>query len=217
MNHRSLAVTVLVLGISASAAAQSPPRLDVYSDNFSGGASAPAGSAQRGTTIVVDVPALEQLEADTTALEARIQAHLADAGAHQPHGHPHTHCPPGTREASATPPPGGPLAGENEELAAADPNHSHCPMLALLDAAIGLLAPNAHAQSQPPPLQVYDPDMITPGATPPTSGRNVLSTTLPVDIPLIDQVRALIRQLDSAITTHVAARPGHAHSHPHSH
>ena len=202
--------------VGASAQSQ-PPGLEVYSDTFVGGTAAP-GSAQRGAALAVDVPALEQLEGDTTGLEQRIQAHLSDLGAHQPHGHPHTHCPPGTYEASATLRPGheDPAdPSDAEQLAAAEAPPSHCDILELLNATLELLVPAAHAQAQPPPLQVYRDDMGGPSETAPATPRTNLEAEFSVDIPLIDTVRALIAQLDAAIRQHVASRPGHPHGHPH--
>ena len=212
------AAVALLVAVPVVAVAQQPPRLNVYSDRFTSGTAAP-GSAQRGTDIAVDVGALDQLEADTTGLAQRMQAHLSDSGAHQPHGHPHTHCPPGTYEASATPRPGheDPAdPSDAEQLAAAESPPSHCDLLGLLDATLEFLAPTAHAQAQPPPLQVYRDDLGGPSETAPTTPRTSLDADLSVDIPLIDTVRALIAQLDTAIRQHVAARPGHAHGHPHS-
>ena len=84
----------------------------------------------------------------------------------------------------------------------------------LLREAIDLLAPAAHAQA---PLTLYRDDLGGPGATAPASMSPSMAATLTPDIPLIDTVQALITQLDAAITAHVAARPGHAHSHPHTH
>ena len=109
--RRSLSVTLLLLAVTANAFAQSQPApLQVYSDDFSGGSSAPDPGAQRGTQLAVDVDVLEELEDETTQLEQRLQAHLADTGAHQPHDHPHGHCPPGQHHASAfTPTLDGPL------------------------------------------------------------------------------------------------------------
>ena len=212
MNPSCLPVAVLLVVISAGAAAQSPPPLNVYSDDFVGGSTPAPGSAQRGVTIAVDVDVLDAIEAATTDLETRMHAHLGDGGAHQPHAHPHTHCPPGTFEASVSPTDD---AGAPQIAEDGAPGLGECPVLALLDEALTLLVSRAEAQSQPPPLQVYDPNMITPGAPAPTSPRNNLDVTLDVDIPLIEQVQALIRALDVEIAAHVAARPGHAHDHPH--
>ena len=148
-----------------------------------------------------------------------MQAHLNDTGAHQPHDHPHTHCPPGTYEASATPRPGheDPAdPSDAEQLAAAEAPPSHCDILELLDATLEFFAPTAHAQAQPPPLQVYRDDLGGPSETAPATPRTNLEAEFSVDVPLIDTVRALIAQLDAAIRQHVASRPGHAHGHPHS-
>ena len=158
-------IVALLVAVPVAADAQQPPQLNVYSDTFTSGTAAP-GSTQRGAAIAVDVGALDQLEADTTGLAQRMQAHLSDIGAHQPHGHPpHTHCPPGTYEASATPRPGHEdLAdpSDAEQLAAAESPPSHCGLLELLDATVEFLAPTAHAQAQPPPLQVYRDDLGGP-------------------------------------------------------
>ena len=225
---RPLLAAVLAGSLAApppAIAQSSPAPLTVYSDEFSAGTSTTAapGSAQRGTTLVVDVAAVAQLDADTTALEARLSSHVADGGAHQPHGHPpHTHCPPGTQEASATPildrPPGPSTGAPDDDSAglasAAQPNDDHCGLLRLLDTAISLLARSAYAQ-QPPPLNVYDEDMSGPSQPAPASSRNVLEPTVRADVPLVDQLRRLIREVDLEITAHVADRPGHGHSHPH--
>ena len=204
------AMVAALAAVPVAADAQQPPRLNVYSDTFTSGTGAP-GSAQRGAALVVDVPALEQLEADSTGLMQRMQAHLSDSGAHQPHGHPHTHCPPGTYEASATPRPGheDPAdPSDAEQLAAAEAPPSHCDILELLDATLEFFAPTAHAQAQPPPLQVYRDDLGGPSQTAPPTPRTRLKAEFSVDIPLIDTVRALIAQLDTAITPACGGAPG---------
>ena len=210
------ASVALLVAFSVAAAAQSPPRLDVYSGAFAPSSTSAPSSAQRGASILVDVAVLEQLEADTTALEARMAAHVADTGAHQPHGHSHNHgCPPGYTGGGVVWVDPGP-ADDVEGLAdgAGSVPDDPCLALVLLREAIDLLAPAAHAQS---PLTLYREDLGGPGATAPASTNPTMAATLTTDIPLIDQVRALITQLDTAITNHVAARPGHAHSHPHTH
>ena len=120
------------------------PIIHRISDTFSppSGSSAPPASVQRGTSITVDVAALEQLETDVTALEARTQAHLANAGAHQPHAPwPHRHG-------------GGPMS----VYAAADGRLGDL-FEGLVEAPDALVG-SAHAQQpQPPPLEVYRDDM----------------------------------------------------------
>ena len=196
MNTPTVLAIAGLLAASTAVPAHAQAPLPVYSDDFTSGTAAP-GSAQRGTRIPVDVDVLEELEAETSALRVRMDAHLADSGAHQPHSHPHSH--------------GG---GPPSVYSSLD---HHGPLRELLAEAIALLLPLAQAQTQPPPLVVYDQDMTGPSSTAPTTPRTDLDATLDVDIPLIDQVRALIASLDQRITAHVAARPGHAHDHPHSH
>ena len=200
MFTRAAVVAALAAVPLVGASAQSqPPGLEVYSDTFVGGTAAP-GSAQRGTSIAVDVDVLEEFERQTLALEQRMQAHVDDAGAHQPHSHPpHSH------------------GGGPSSVPTADAGGGHGPLRELVAEVIALLVPFAEAQVQPPPLVVYDPDMTGTSSPAPTSPRTDLNATLDVDIPLIDTVRDLIARLDRELTVHVAARPGHAHSHPHSH
>ena len=117
-----------------------------------------------------------------------------------PHGHPaHRH------------------GGGPSSVPTADARGGHEPLRELVAQLIELLVPFAQAQVQPPPLTVYDTDMTGPSSTAPTTSRTDLEVVLDVDIPLVDTVRDLIVRLDQAITAHVAARPGHAHSHPHTH
>ena len=198
---RAAVVAALAAVPLAGASAQSqPPRLEVYSDDFSAGGGAASASAQRGTSIAVDVDVLEEFERQTLVLEQRMQAHVDDDGAHLPHGHPaHRHG-------------GGPIS-----VPTADARGGHEPLRELVAQIIELLVPFAQAQVQPPPLVVYDRDMTGPSSTAPTTSRTDLNATLDVDIPLVDTVRALIARLTRALTAHVAARPGHAHSHPHTH
>ena len=169
----------------------------MYSGDFSAGGSAASGAAQRGTSIPVDVDVLDEFERQTLALEQRMQAHVDDAGAHVPHGHPaHRHG-------------GGPISVATAGVG------GHGPLREMIVRLIDLLVPLAEAQVQPPPLVVYDSDMTGPSSTAPTTPRTDLNATLDVNIPLIDTARDLIARLDQAITAHVAARPGHAHGHPH--
>ena len=198
---RAAVVAALVAVPLVGASAQSqPPRLQVYSDDFSAGGPAAPGSVQRGTSIAVDVDVLEEFERQTLALEQRMQAHVTNAGAHQPHGHPaHSHG-------------GGPTS-----VPTADARGGHGPLQEMVAKVIALLLPLAEAQTEPPPLVVYDRDMTGPSSTAPTTSRTDLEVVLGVDIPLVDTVRALIARLDRALTAHIAARPGHAHSHPHTH
>ena len=203
----SLAVTVqslfvaVVLSVPLAALGQAqPPRLGVYSDDFGGGNAAAASSASSGTTIAVDVDVLEEFEDQTLVLEERMQVHVDDPGAHRPHSHPaHRH------------------SDGVISVPTADAGGGHGPLREMVAELIALLVPLAEAQTQPPPLVVYDPDMTGPSSTAPSSSRTDLTATLDVDIPLIDTVRNLIARLDRELTVHVAARPGHAHSHPHSH
>ena len=176
-----------------------PPPLNVYSDDFSYSDSTDApGTVQHGTQIAVEVEDLEGLETRTTALEQRLQAHLDDAGAHQPHVHPHSHG-------------GGPAA-----VYSANTRHDHSRFEALLAQAIALLAPAAHAQ-QPPPLVVYTPDMTGPSSTAPSTPGSKLDATLDVGVSMVAQLDALLAQLNRALTAHVRNVNAHPHSHPHSH
>ena len=200
MFTRAAVVAVLAATPLAASAQSQPPPLQVYSQDFSGGSSAASGSAQRGASIAVDIEVLDEFERQTLALEERMQAHVDDAGAHVPHGHPaHRHG-------------GGPTS-----VSAADARGGHEPLREMIVRLIDLLVPLAEAQVQPPPLVVYDSDMTGPSSTAPTTSRTDLEATLDVDIPLVDTVRALIARLNRALTAHIAARPGHAHSHPHTH
>ena len=195
----ALLAFVAAVPLAGAGAQSQPPRLEVYSDDLSTGGSAASGSVQRGTSIAVDIDVLEEFEARTTALEERMQAHVDD-GAHVPHGHPaHRHG-------------GGPSSAPT-----ADARGGHEPLRELVAQLIELLVPFAEAQVQPPPLVVYDTDMSGPSSTAPTTPRTDLEATLDVDIPLVDTVRALMARLNRALTAHVAARPGHAHDHPHLH
>ena len=198
---RALAVGVWVAAPVAALAQQvQPPPMPVYSSDFGGGTSAAAPGAATGTTIAVDIAELEALEAGTLALEQRMQAHVTNAGAHVPHGHPaHSHG-------------GGPTS-----VPTADARGGHEPLRELVAQIIEFLVPFAEAQVQPPPLVVYDRDMSGPSSTAPSTTRTDLGATLDVDIPLVDVVRALIARLGRELTVHIAARPGHAHGHPHSH
>ena len=197
---RAAVVAALAAVPLAGASAQSqPPRLEVYSDTFTSGTAAP-GSAQRGTDIAVDIDVLDEFETQTLAIEERMQAHVDDDGAHVPHGHPaHRHG-------------GGPTS-----VSAADARGGHEPLREMIVRLIDLLVPLAEAQVQPPPLVVYDSDMTGPSSTAPTTSRTDLEATLDVDIPLVDTVRVLMARLNRELTAHVAARPGHAHDHPHLH
>ena len=196
-----LLFSAVALSVPLAALGQAqPPRLGVYSDDFGGGNAAAASSASRGTTIPVDVDVLEEFEDQTLVLEERMQAHVDDAGAHRPHSHP------AHRDSDGV-----------ISVPTADAGGGHGPLLEMVAEVIALLLPLAEAQTQPPPLVVYDEDMTGPSSTAPTTSRTDLNATLDVDIPLIDIVRNLIARLDRELTVHVAARPGHAHSHPHSH
>ena len=190
------AVAGLLLAASSAVLAQSP--LTVYSDDFTSGSTAPPATATTGAVVVVDIAALPQLEADTTALAARMTAHLADAGAHQPHSHPHE--------------PHGTLGAPAQYTDA----HDHSSFEELLAHTIELLAPTAHAQ-QPPALNVYNDDRGGPTRPAPSSPQNQLSPVINNQVGLIDTVRNLIADLDQRVTAHIAARPGHAHDHPHTH
>ena len=198
---RAAVVAALAAVPLAGASAQSqPPRLEVYSDDLGAGGSAAPGSVQRGTSIAVDIDVLEEFERRTLAFEQRMQAHVDDAGAHVPHGHPaHRH------------------GGGPSSVPTADARGGHEPLRELVAQLIELLVPFAEAQVQPPPLVVYDRDMSGPSSTAPTTPRTDLEATLDVDIPLVDTVRALMARLNRELTAHVAARPGHAHDHPHLH
>ena len=195
---RAAVVAALAAVPLAGAGAQSqPPRLEVYSDDLGAGGSAASASAQRGTSVAVDIDVLDEFEADTLAIEVRIRAHVADTGAHVPHGHPaHRHG--GT----------GPISVPTADAG------GHGPLRELLARLVDTLVPLAQAQ-QPPPLRVYTQDVGGPSSTAPVTPRTDLNATLDVNIPLIDTARDLIARLDQAITAHVAARPGHAHGHPH--
>ena len=196
----ALLAFVAAVPLAGAGAQSQPPRLEVYSDDLSTGGSAASGSVQRGTSIAVDIDVLEEFEARTTALEERMQAHVDDGDAHLPHGHPaHRHS-------------GGPSS-----VPTADARGGHEPLRELVAQLIELLVPFAEAQVQPPPLVVYDSDMSGPSSTAPTTSRTDLEVVLDVDIPLVDTVRALIARLGRELTVHIAARPGHAHGHPHSH
>ena len=160
---------------------------------------APPGSATTGTRIAVNVADLDRLEAETTVVEALMQAHLDDAGAHVPHGHPHSHG-------------GGPPAVFS---AVHPPHHGH--LRELLAEAIALLVPMAQAQTQPPPLRVYNEDMGGPNSPAPTTPGTSLTATLDTSVPPLTTARDLIARLDRQIRAHARARPAHAHDHPHSH
>ena len=192
--------TLVALPSSVSGQSQPPP-LSVYSDDFSASDNTAApGTVQHGTQIAVEVEDLDDLETRTTALEQRLQAHLDDAGAHQPHGHPaHNHN-------------GGPMSAHRT-----DSPHGHSHLYELLADAIDFLVPFAHAQSQPPALRVYADDMSGPKTTAPTSSRTDLEALLGVDISMIDRMRALITRLNSELTAHVGNADAHPHSHPHTH
>ena len=196
------AVFAALVAVPLPVGAQSQPaQLNVYSDNFSSGSTAAPGSAQRPARLAVDVADLDGLENRTTTLERRLQAHLADTGAHQPHGHPHSHG-------------GGPASvGTNTRH-----DHSRFNELfgELLAQAIALLAPIAHAQ-QPPPLVVYTPDMSGPSSTAPSTPGSQLTAILDTRIPMLAQVDALLVRLNRELTAHVGNVNAHPHSHPHSH
>ena len=194
------AIALLAAGPLTAATAQTqPPQLNVYSDDFTGGTSSPPTAVQRGTTIVVDVPAIERLEAAVDELERRMAAHLADAGAHYPHTgyHDHSH-------------------GGTTSVYTADASVGHGGLGELLAELLDALVPVVEAQ-QPPPLRVYRDDMTGPSSPAPTMPTNRLNATLTGDVPLIDRLEGLISAFDQALTAHVAARPGHAHGDPHTH
>ena len=200
LTRAAVVAALAALPLAGASAQSQPPRLEVYSDDLGAGASAAEAGAQRDATIAVDVDVLEELERQTLALEQRMQAHVDDAGAHQPHSHPpHRHG-------------GGPIS-----VPTADARGGHEPLRELVAQIIEFLVPFAEAQVQPPPLAVYDSDLTGPSSAAPTTSRTDLNATLDVDIPLVDTVRALIARLGRDLTAHVAARPGHAHGHPHLH
>ena len=197
LTRAAVVAVIAAVPLAGTSAQSSPPRLQVYSGDLSAGGSAASGAAQRGTSIPVDVDVLDEFERQTLALEQRMQAHVDDAGAHVPHGHPaHRHG-------------GGPIS-----VSAADAG-GHGPLRELLARLVDTLVPLAQAQVQPPRLQVYTQDVGGPNSPAPVTPRTDLNATLDVNIPLIDTARDLIARLDQAITAHVAARPGHAHGHPH--
>ena len=80
------AVAVILAGATvAPAVAQT--RLDVYSDDFSGGSMAPPSSAVRDTRINMHVPRLHAVRDGIAALRAELGSH-----SHPPHEHPpHVH------------------------------------------------------------------------------------------------------------------------------
>lgn len=196
---KPLARTVIagLLTLVANAYAQAP--LNLYSNSFSSTTTSAPGSAQRGAELNVDVDEIEQFEIDTAALRARMDAHMADTGAHQPHGHPH-----GNHGTDGMP------AVYSD---ATDLNEQFTELIALLAT---LLLREASAQS-PPALQLYEGDLGGPGATAPSGLGPSMEAELDNQIPLIEQIRNLIASLDRQIAQHVAARPGHPHDHPHTH
>lgn len=194
-------VLVAAMAVAPATAQTQPDPLKVYSDVFSQtGTSAPPARVQRGTTIVVDVPAIERLEADVAELERRMAAHVADAGAHYPHTgyHDHSH-------------------GGSTSVYTADASGGHGEMQELLAELLDALVPAVQAQQPQPPLQVYRDDMSGPNEPAPNLPTNDLDATLATGVPLIARLEGLISAFDQALTAHVAARPGHAHGDPHTH
>lgn len=218
---RAALLGALVAMSAVSHAQTQPPPLRVYSDDFRPSASTPPAAVQRGTSISVELPNVDfaDLERRAKALLRRIRRHRNDSDAHQPHGHPHSHCPPGTSEASAADQPGprAPVEPADAELARADVAPTQCDLVALLGAVLELLAPVAHAQTQPPPLRVYTDDMGGPSHGDRTGTDVRQAPPLVVDVPLIDTVDRLLRELEVAVPAHIADRPGHGHGHDHSH
>ena len=203
-------LTTLVAVPSGVSGQSQPPPLNVYSDDFSDSDNTAApGSVQRGTQLTVEVEDLDDLETRTTTLEQRLQAHLADSGAHQPHGHSlnHHHGDGGSFDGSVNDGSGGSV----------DTWHSHPDLHDLLTEAIKLLVPFANAQTQPPPLRVYTDDVAGPSTTAPTTPRTNLEAVLDVGVPMLAQLDALLVQLNLALTAHVRNVNAHPHSHPHSH
>ena len=198
---KALACTLAasLLTLVAPTQAQSPPNLPLYSNTFSSTNTAAPGSAWTGAELTVDVAAIEQLEIDTTALRSRLDTHMANTSAHMPHGHPH-----GRHGTDGQP---------ASFAAATDP---HAEITELIAQLVALLAREANAQS-PPPLTLYDDDLSGGSATAPTGLGPAMTATLDTNVPLIQQIRNLISTLNSQLTSHIAARPGHAHSHPHTH
>ena len=195
-----------------------PPPLSVYSDDFSASDNTAApGTVQHGTQIAVEVEDLDDLETRTTTFEQRLQAHLDDAGAHQPHVHP-THSHNGGPDAvfnggAGVQIPGGAPTTANHPHTG--PGHSR--LEALLAQAIAFLTPAAHAQAQPPPLRVYTPDMGGPSSTAPSTPGTKLDATLDTGIPMLARIDALLIQLNRQLTAHVRNVNAHPHTHPHDH
>ena len=187
-------LTALLVVIPAAVVAQAqPPRLDVYSGTFEP-SSGPAPGSSSGAQLTVDVPGIDPLEVRLEELRQLMADHLAEDEPHWEHYHPH-----GSHTASLDPVPG------------------HSELLERLARLVSdVLLPRAYAQAQPPALQVYSDDWGA-GSTPAPTGATGPPARLQTDVPMLDEIDVLLRQLRADINTHVANVNAHSHDHPHTH
>ena len=80
------AVAIILVGASVGPAG-AQTRLDVYSDDFSGGSMAPPSSAVRDTGINMHIPRLHAIRDGIAALRAELGSHSHDPHTHRPHLH----------------------------------------------------------------------------------------------------------------------------------
>ena len=187
-----LTALLVVIPVTAVAQAQ-PPRLDVYSGTF-GPSSGPAPGSSSGAQLTVDVPGIDPLEVRLDELRQLMADHLAETSPHWEHFHPH-----GPHTASVFPVPG------------------HLELLERLARLVSdVLLPRAYAQAQPPALQVYSEDWGA-GSTPAPAGATGPPARLQTDVPMLDEIDVLLRQLRADINSHVADVNAHPHDHPHTH
>ena len=86
-NEPLAAAVAVILAGAASAPASGQTRLDVYSDDFTGGSMAPPASAVRPTTVDMNVPRLHAIRDGIAALRAELGSHTHPAHTHPPHVH----------------------------------------------------------------------------------------------------------------------------------
>ena len=187
-------VLALLAAMPVAVVAQvQPPGLDVYSNQFAP-SSGPAPGSSSGDTMRVTVAGIGPLEVRLEELRQLMADHLAEDEPHWEHYHPH-----GSHTASLDPVPG------------------HAELLERLARLVSdVLLPRAYAQAQPPALRVYSDDWGA-GSTPAPTGATGPPARLQTDVPMLDTIDVLLRQLRADINTHVADVNAHPHDHPHTH
>ena len=210
-----LTALLVVIPVTAVAQAQ-PPRLDVYSGTF-GPSSGPAPGSSSGAELTVDVPGIDPLEVRLDELRQLMADHLAETSPHWPHGHPH-----GSHTALGSPDGhcgdgGCPFDGSGAPFSSLAPVPGHSELLERLARLVSdVVLPRAYAQAQPPALRVYSDDWGA-GSTPAPTGATGPPARLQTDVPMLDEIDVLLRQLRADINTHVADVNAHPHDHVHTH